>query len=179
MKRRKGKAMALTYKHDNTNHPMEEAEYDTAFKIYKSDCKKAVIGDPTECIEAKGLKRLPNCEFAHIGSGGDAYVGFKDAKSPTGVTVRHFCIPAASKKVRDAFDIKGSPKTQVLMLKAPSNGRTLSHRRTLGKRRRQQIKEGAPVKKRGTPQSKRITRLGVHHRPKAKVSKGEVSVSAE
>jgi hypothetical protein len=30
-----------------------------AFKVYKSDRKKAVIGDPTACIEAKGL--CPAC----------------------------------------------------------------------------------------------------------------------
>ena len=103
-----------TYKHGDINNPLEEAQYDTAFKIYKSDCKKAVIGDPTQCIEAKGLKRLPNCEFAHIGSGGDAYVGFKDTKSPTGVTVRHFCIPAASKRIRDFSTLKARRKRRFL-----------------------------------------------------------------
>jgi hypothetical protein len=168
--------MALFYKHHDANHPMLEAEYDTAFKVFKSDRKKSVIGDPTACIEAQGLKRLPNVAFAHIGSGGDAYVGFKDPESTTGVTVRHFVIPAQSKRVRDAFETKGSPPTQVLMLKAPSNGRTLSHRRTLSKKRRDEIKKGAPVKKRGSPRSTRITRLGVAPRPKAKVVKGEVSL---
>ena len=64
------------------------------------------------------------------------------------------------------------------MLKAPSNGRTLSHRRSLGKSRREKIKQGAEVKKRAAPQSRRITRLGVAHRPKAKINKGEVSVEA-
>src|SRR5262245_53447917 len=83
-----------SFKHDGVSHPMVEADYDTAFKVYKTDRKKAVIGDPTDCIEAVGLKRLPNVVFAHIGCGGDAYVGFKDENSPTGVTVRHFLIPA-------------------------------------------------------------------------------------
>jgi|SRR6185369_5217676 hypothetical protein len=166
------------YKHEGTNHPLVEADYDTAFKVYKNDRKKAVIGDPTACIEARGLKRIPNVEFAYIGSGGDAYVGFKDKKSRTGVTVRHFLIPAQAAKVRDQFEVKGAPPTQVLLLKAPTNGRTLSHRRLLGKRRREAIKQGAETKKRGPQKNRRITRLGVSPRPRAKIIKGEVSLDA-
>jgi hypothetical protein len=165
------------YKHDGINHPLVEAEYDTAFKVYKTDKRKSVIGDPSACIEAMGLKRLPNVSFAHIGSGGDAYVGFKDPKSNTGTTVRHFLIPTASGKVRDSFDIKDAPPTQVLMLKAPTNGRTLSHRAMLGKRRREEIKNGAETKKRGSQKNKRIHRLGVAPRPRAKIVKGEVSIT--
>jgi hypothetical protein len=161
--------MALTYKHEGIKHPLIEADYDTAFKVYKSDRRKAVIGDPTACIEAVGLKRLPNVSFAHIGSGGDAYVGFKDQKSSTGITVRHFTIPAQAKKVRDQFEVKGAPNTQTLLLKAPSNGRTLSHRKVLGKRRRDEIKAGAEVKKRAAPRASRIARIGVAHRPRAQV----------
>jgi len=164
------------YKRNGINHPLLEAEYDTAFKVYKTDGRHAEIGHPEKCIEARGLCRLPNVEFAHIGSGGDAYVGFKDPNSETGITARHFVIPNASAKVRDAFDVKGSPKTQVLMLKAPSNGRTLSHRAKIGKRRREEIKAGAAVKKRGPQKNKRIHRLGVRPRPRAKVVKGEVSL---
>jgi hypothetical protein len=167
-----------SYKHDNINHPLSEAEYDTAFKCFKSDKRKATIGDPEACIEALGLRRLPNVSFAHIGSGGDAYVGFKDTGSPTGIVVRHFIIPAAAAKVRDAFEVKGAPATQVLMLKAPTNGRTLSHRSMLGKRRRDEIKAGAQAEKRGKQKNKRITRLGVSPRPRAKIVKGEVSVPA-
>ena len=166
------------YKHEGINHPLVEADYDTAFKVYKTDRRTAVIGDPTACIEAKGLKRLPNVAFAHIGGGGDAYVGFKDSKSRTGVTVRHFLIPAQAAKVRDAFEIKGAPPTQVLLLRAPTNGRTLSHRRLLGKRRREEIKKGAEPKKRGPQKNRRITRLGVSPRPRAKIIKGEVSLDA-
>jgi hypothetical protein len=165
-----------TYKHDGLNHPLTEAPFDTAFKVYKTDRRKAVIGDPMNCIEARGLQRLPNVAFAHIGSGGDAYVGYKDSESPTGIMVRHFLIPAAAKKVRDAFEVKGAPPTQVLMLKAPTNGRTLSHRSVLGKKRRDAVKAGAHVKKRGPQKNKRIVRLGVPPRPRAKVVKGEVSL---
>jgi hypothetical protein len=168
--------MSKSYKHDEINHPLVEAPFDTAFKVYKSDRKKAVIGDPGQCIEAVGLRRLPNVAFAHIGSGGDAYVGFKDPDSHTGITVRHFLIPAAAAKVRDAFDVKNSPPTQVLMLKAPTNGKTLSHRSLSNKRRRDEVKGGAPVKARGPQKNKRITRLGVAHRPRAKIVKGEVSL---
>jgi len=165
------------YKHDGINHPLAEAEYDTAFKVFKSDKRKSVIGDPSACIEAMGLKRLPNVAFAHIGSGGDAYVGYKDSQSTTGITVRHFVIPAASAKVRDTFDTKGAPPTQVIMLKAPTNGRTLSHRASIGKRRRDEIKAGAKPKKRGPQKNQRIHRLGVSPRPKAKVVKDEVSIA--
>lgn len=164
-----------SYKHDNINHPLTEAEYDTAFKVFKSDRKRATIGDPMACIEALGLRRLPNVAFAHIGSGGDAYVGFKDATSPTGIVVRHFVIPIKAARVRDAFEVKGAPPTQVLMLKAPTNGRTLSHRSVLGKRRRDEIKAGAQPKKRGPQKNKRIVRIGVPPRPRAKVVKGEIS----
>ena len=168
------------YKHEGINHPLVEADYDTAFKVYKTDRRKAVIGDPTACIEAKGLKRLPNVAFAHIGSGGDAYVGFRDNKSKTGVTVRHFLIPAQAKRVRDAFETKGAPPSQVLMLKAPTNGRTLSHRRKLDKRRRDEIKKGTVVpNKRGPQKNRHITRLGVAQRPRPKIVKGEVSLDGE
>ena len=164
-----------TFKHGGLNHPLVEAEFDTAFKVFKSDRKKAVIGDPADCIEAKGLKRLPNVAFAHIGSGGDGYVGFKDESSPTGIKVRHFLIPAKAAKVRDIFETKGAPSSQVLMLKAPTNGRTLSHRSMLGKRRREEVKKGSPVKSRGPQKNKRIHRLGVPPRPRAKIVKGETS----
>ena len=168
----------LSYKHDGVSHPLIEADYDTAFKCYKSDRRKATIGDPTACIEALGLRRLPNVEFAHIGAGGDAYVGFKDPDSATGITVRHFVIPAQSKRVRDSFDVKGSPPTQILMLKAPSNGRTISHRRTLNKKRRIAVKAGAPIKKRQKPSKTRITKLGISkNRARAKVEAGEVSIA--
>lgn len=167
-----------TFKHDGINHPLVEAEFDTAFKVFKTDRKKAVIGDPTRCIEAKGLCRIPNVQFAHIGCGKDAYVGFKDQNSATGITVRHFTIPAASGRVRDAFDVKGSPPTQVLMLKAPSNGRTLSHRAKLNKQHRDKVKAGGTVKSRGPQKKKRIVRLGVAPRPRAKIVKGEVSLDA-
>lgn len=168
--------MSRFYKHDEKNHPLIEAEFDTAFTVYKSDRRKAVIGDPTGCIEAVGLRRIPNVAFAHIGAGGDAYVGFKDKDSVTGIKVRHFMIPARAAKVRDAFDVKGSPPTQILILKAPTNGRTLSHRSMLGKRRREEIKAGAQPKKRGQQKNKRIHRLGVPLRPRAKIIKNEVSI---
>jgi hypothetical protein len=170
--------MTQSYNNEGVSHPLVEAEFNTAFKVYKSDRRRAVIGDPKACIEALGLKRIPNVIFAHIGSGGDAYVGFKDSESPTGVIVRHFTIPAQSKRVRDMFDVKGSPATQVIMLNAPSNGRTLVHRRRLNKKRHEEIKAGTrQVKKRGSPKKTRIARIGREHRPKPKISKDEVSLS--
>lgn len=165
----------LTYKHNGINHPLVEAEIDTAFKVYKSDRRKSVIGDPTDCIEAQGLKRLPNVQFAHIGSGGNAYVGYKDQHSPTGITVRHFLIPAQARKVRDAFDLKGAPGTQILILKAPTNGRTLTARRAANKRRREEVKKGAAVKKRGPQKNTRVARIGVAHRPRPTIVQGQLS----
>src|SRR5215475_12823759 len=109
---------------DGTLYPLTEAEYDMAFTVYKSDKRKSVIGDPLQCIEARGIKRDPNVLEAYVGSGKDAYVVFK-ARGRLGAGARHFTIPAKSAKVRDAFETKGSPKTQVLWLRAPSAGRTL------------------------------------------------------
>jgi hypothetical protein len=169
-------AKTLYYKHEDQTHPLREGEYDTAFKIYKSDRRKAVIGSPHKCIEALGLQRQRDVAFAHIGSGGDAYVGYRDKNSKTGITVRHFTIPAAAARIRDTFDARGSPSTQVVMLKAPSNGRTLTYRRTLQKNRYKLVKTGAVQStKRTKPSATRVERLGVAHRPRPKVVGGQVS----
>ena len=168
---------ARTYKHKGVSHPLEEGAYDTAFKCYKSDKRKAVIGDPEECIEAKGLCKMPGVVFAHIGSGGDAYVGYKDIKSPTGITVRHFTIPAESAKVRDTFDKKGSPSTQILWLRAPAQSRTLAARAKMNTAWREKVKNGShSPTKRGPQKNRRIVRLGVSPRPKAKIEKSQVSL---
>ena len=163
---------------DGTHVPLFEAEYDTAFKIYKSDKRKAVIGDPKACIEALGICRKPNVIEAYIGAGKDAYVVYKSTPGRNFKHAVHHTIPAQSGKVRDLFDVKGAPKTQTLFLKAPSPGRTLAHRKTLGKTRRAAIKAGATIKKRGKPKVMRVHRLGVGYRPRAKVKGGVVSLEA-
>jgi hypothetical protein len=163
---------------DGSNVPLFEGEYDTAFKMFKSDKRKAVIGDPKHCIEALGLCRMPNVAEAYVGSGKDAYVVYNHTPGRNFKHAVHFTIPATSRKVRDEFEVKGSPKTQTLFLKAPSAGRTLSHRRTLDKARKVAVKNGAPVKKRGKAITKRVQRIGVAHRPRAKIKAGIVSLEA-
>src|SRR5215475_10578309 len=114
------------YKHEGVNHPMLEAETDALFEVFKSDRRKAVIGDPLECIEALGLRRLNGVVFAYVGSTKDAYLGIEDPLSPTKFRLRHYPSPAKAAKVRDTFDQKGAAKTQVLKLKRPTKGRTLA-----------------------------------------------------
>jgi hypothetical protein len=164
---------------DGTRVPLFEAEYDTAFKIFKSDRRKAKVGDPKACIEALGICRKPNVLEAHIGSGKDAYVVYSKTPGRSFKHAVHHTMPAQSGRVRDQFEVKGSPKTQTLFLKAPSSGRTLAHRKTLDKKRRAEVKAGAPVKKRGKPNKTRIHRLGVAHRPRAKIKAGVVTLFSE
>lgn len=167
-----------TYPYKGVDHPLIEAEYSTAFRVYRSDHNKAIIGDPWGCVEALGLRRMPNVVFACIGSGGDAFVGFKDPMSPTGITVRHFIIKTKAARVRDNFDIKKPPKTQLLQLDAPTEKQTLDYRAKRDKKRRDDIKNGVgePVKPRDKPRKTRFIRLGVSPRPTAKITKHEVSL---
>jgi hypothetical protein len=165
---------------DGKQVPLFEADHDMAFKVYKTDRRKSVIGDPKHCIEAKGLCRLPNVREAYIGSGKDAYVIFEKAPRRPFSHAIHFMIPIASGRVRDAFDTKRDLKSQILMLKAPASGQTRAHRSLLNKRRRDAIKNGAPVKKRATKAAAtRVQRLGIDHRPRAKITAGVVSIPAE
>lgn len=169
--------LLLTYSHEGESHPYLEADYDMDFWVFKSDRRKARLADPCRCLLALGIARNKKVVFAHVGSCHDAYVGFKDSQSPTGVTVRHFNLLANAARVRDAFDTKGSPTTQRLTLTAPSPGRTTAHRRATNKRNYQEVKDGKRVRKvRGKQQHSRLTRLGVPHRPRAKIYKGEVSL---
>jgi hypothetical protein len=161
---------------DGTEVPLFEGEYDTAFTVYKSDKRKATIGDPRECIEAKGLCRLPNVIEACIGSGKDAYIVYKGTPSRDFKHALHFTIPARSEKVRDAFDTKRGLNSQILMLKAPTKGRTLKHRRKLSRSLQARIKNGTHTVKPGKSRKQRVHRLGVARRPKAKVTDHTVEV---
>lgn len=155
--------------------PLKEADTDYSFRVYRTHRRKAVIGDPTSCLIALGLQRDPDVAAAYIGSGKDAIVVFK-GKGRRPATALHYVILAGAAKVRDSFDQKGAPTSQWLTLSAPTAGRTLDARAALDRRRRAQIKAGAPVKHRATPNKPRITRLGVAHRPKPIVSKGEWTI---
>lgn len=162
---------------DGAKYPLYEAAYPTAFKVYKTDRGKAVIGDPHQCIEALGIKRNPDVLDAYVGSAKDAYIVYKGGKR--GPYAVHFVILAQAARVRDTFETQGAPPTQVLMLHPATAGRTIGHRRKLTKKLQQAIKDGThQVKPRGAPRKTRVARLGVGHRPRAKVSKGHVDVSA-
>jgi hypothetical protein len=161
-----------------TRHPVVEAPFDTAFTVYKSDKRKAIIGDPFNCIAALGMRRMHKVKFAYITSGRDAYVGYEDEDSPTGITVRHFIVTAETAKIRDLFDSKGSPETKLIMLKAPNEFQKLAYRSVRDKKRRAAVKNGAPVKKRGPQKVKRIDRLGIVPRPRARIENGEVIVQS-
>jgi len=166
--------MTATYTDEKTGRtwPLEEADTDYSFRVYKAHRRKAVIGDPTSCLIAMGLQRDEDIAAAFIGSGKDAFVVFK-GKGRRPPVARHYVILAAAAKVRDTFDQKGSPGTQWLTLSAPTPGRTLEARRKLDKRRREEIKDGTrTVTHRDTPNKKRVTRLGVANRPKPIVSRG-------
>lgn len=155
---------------DGTSYPLAEAEYDMSFTVYKSDRSKAIIGDPWGCLIALGGKRHPDVLEVYIGSGGDAYVVFKGRAGKPAHAV-HFTIPAQAARVRDIFDTKGAPPTQIVMLRAPTKARTLDARSASNKGRAAKIKNGTHVvKPRGTPAKKRIMTLGVAHRPRARVT---------
>lgn len=169
---------AMQYKlRDGTTVPLFEAPYDMSFKVWKSDKRKAIIGDPYECIEALGLCRMPNVMEAHVGSGKVAYVVFEKSAGRAFKHALRFTLKTASQKVRDTFDQRGAPKTQILILSAPTNGQTMLHMRDYAKERARKIKKGeAVVKPRGEKKIKtRFIRLGVNHRPRAVVRSGIVS----
>lgn len=169
--------MKYTYKlEDGREVPLFEADYDMSFDVYKTDKKKAVIGDPRHCIEAVGLCRLQNVTEAHIGASKVAIVVFGPTASRDFVHAVRFIIPASSAKVRDKFDLQKSLKSQTLRLSAPTKGQTMERDRVRQKARREAIKAGAEIKKRGKPNRNRMQRIGVKQRPRALVTKnGTVS----
>ena len=165
--------MTATYTDEKTGRtwPLEEADTDYSFRVYKAHRRKAVIGDPTSCLIAMGLQRDEDIAAAFIGSGKDAFVVFK------GKVVAHRCPPLRHPGCRREgarhLRPEGLSRTQWLTLSAPTPGRTLEARRKLDKRRREEIKDGTrTVTHRDTPNKKRVTRLGVANRPKPIVSRG-------
>src|SRR5262249_5899106 len=105
----------------------------------------------------------------------DVYVIFK-ANGAMPEHARHFTLPKLAAKVRDRFDTKGAPSTQVLVLRKPTPSRTLECRAEQNKRRRAEVKAGSPVTKRGTQNRSRFVRLGVAHRPRARLVKNMVEI---
>jgi hypothetical protein len=161
---------------DGTKYPLYEATHSYAITVYKSDCRRAEVGDPGQCLIALGAKRDRHVEAAYIGSGRDAYIIFKGTKLRAAHAM-HFTINAQAARVRDYFETHKGATTQMIELSAVTNGRTLSARSKLNKARTARIKAGKHVpKKREKPQVTRIMRLGVKHRPKAVVKQGIVSL---
>ena len=157
-------------------YPLTEADRDYHIKIYKSDCKKAVVGDAAQCLIALGAKRDKRVDGAYIGSGKDAYVIFKALRGRP-AHAEHFTLNAQASKVRDFFDTHKGAVTTSIVLSAVTAGRTLDHRSKLGKKRAAAIKNGThTVKTRGKPNATRIMRLGVKHRPKANITNNVVSM---
>lgn len=106
---------------DEVKYPLYEARFSTAFVCYRSDAKKAIIGHPKHCVEAKSLCRDRKVIEAYIGSGRIAIVVYKgnpddeDTRYQVDHAIRYE-IRAKSAKVRDAFDMNQELKTQTLML---------------------------------------------------------------
>jgi hypothetical protein len=150
---------------------MKEARHDMLFKAYRSDFRKAVIGDPWECIESKGIKHHRGVLEAYIGSGRNAYVVFKPTEDEPATAV-HFMISVKAGKIRDAFEQNKKLQTQELILRTPSKTQTLEARSVMNKKRNAAIKNGTHVpKKRGKPNSRRMERIGAPHRPRPDISR--------
>jgi hypothetical protein len=162
---------------DGTKYPLTEAKYDMTFKAFKSDRRRAKPNNPHSCLLALGIRRDRDVLDAYIGSGKDAYIVFKGTDGEPDHAV-HFTIGTTTRRIIDAFDVDKKAKTQLVILRKPSGGRTLDHRRALMARRTREIKDGSPVKRRGPQKSRRVGRLGVHSRPRPRVSEGG-SVSTE
>jgi len=158
---------------DGKQYPLYEAPYAMPVTVFKSDRKKAQIGDPQNCLIALGLRRQKGVEAAWVGCGQDAYVCFGATKLRAAYAL-HFTVGAQSSRVRDFFDTHKDVETQTLQLDPPSPGRTLAARSKANKRRREEVKNGATVTKREVPRVTRMVRLGVARRPKATIKKNQV-----
>jgi hypothetical protein len=164
---------------DGTKYPLEEALTPFAITVFRSDCKKAVVGDPWNCLIAIGARRTANVIAAYIGASRDAYVIMKFGRTGK-PTAFHFIINAKAARIRDAFDTNKNLKSQVIMLSPPTPGRTLDYRATLNKRRRGEVKAGAVVKKQTKKErTTRLTRIGVPLRPRAQIVSNAVTVPAK
>lgn len=161
---------------DGKKYPLVEAPYTYPITVYKTDCRKAHVGDPEQCLVALGALRDKNVEAAYIGAGKDAFVCFKATKTRKAYAL-HFTLNAKASRVRDYFDSHKGATTQTITLSPPTAGRTLEHRSKLNKKRRAAVKAGAEVKKRTKQHTTRVMRLGpTAHRPKAKIENNVVSL---
>lgn len=159
-------------------YPIIEAISNTFFLVFRTDMRKAVIGDSCHCIIALGLKKMDrDIVDAFVTSGKFVYLCYE----PRGVAPYCYCVryqtTAEAARVRDNFDQDKDMKTQRLYLRKPSPGRTLAGRAAANKRRRQEIKDGAPVKARGNQvRNSRLMRIGIAHRPKVHIVRNTVHI---
>lgn len=161
---------------DGDRVPLFEADTATAFKVFRSDQGRAVIGDPLHCIEARGLCRLPGVVEARVGSGRVAYVVYAKTNNRPYKHCLRYIISSTAQRTRDDFDLNKKLKTQVLMLRAPSAGQTLSRKRKYKNAWDASVKNGSHTPaKREKPRQDRIQRLGVSHRPRAVIKAGVVA----
>jgi hypothetical protein len=161
---------------NGVKYPLYEAPYKYSITVYKADCKKAVTGDPSQCLIAMGARRDKQVEGAYIGSGKDAYVIFKALRGKPAHAL-HYTLNAQASRVRDFFDTHKGVATHTIELSAVTAGRTLDHRSKLGKKRAAAIKNGThTVKSRGKQNATRIMRIGVKHRPKANITENVVTM---
>jgi hypothetical protein len=147
-----------------------------AFKVYKSDRRKAKIGDPYGCWLALGIRRHPDVVDVYVGSGKDAYVVFK-GRGGEGPYAIHFIVGTSLRSLIDAFDKDKKTATQMLILRRPAESMTLEHRRKSNKKRAADVRSGkVTVKTRGPQKDTRITRIGMSPRPRVRISEsGSVS----
>jgi hypothetical protein len=165
---------------DGAKYPLYEAQWDTAFTIYRSDRRKAVAGDPHNCLLALGIKRNRDVLDVYIGAGQDAYVVFK-ARGDDPARAVHFTITSSARRSIDGWD--GPDKraaTMTIKLKRPTAKRTLEARSKLDKDRAARIKNGThKVRHTGKARLPRVTRFGAVHRPPVEISRsGNVSAAA-
>jgi hypothetical protein len=157
---------------DGTKTVLREARYTMSAKAYKSDCRKAVPGDPEHCLLALSVLRNPRVLHAWIGSGLDAYITFKgqDGEDPH---TEHFTIPLAMRRIVDKLDTHGKRKLEKNMksapfeLRAPTSKRTLEARSVMNRDRYKRIKAGEHQVTPRAPGKRRGSKL----RPRAPISK--------
>ncbi len=163
--------MARTYTlQDGRSCPMKEALHDMPFKIYKTDRPRARQNDPHACVLALGVLRDRDVEECYIGSGGDAFVVFKETEDEP-MIAWHFKVKAAARRQVLEFDKnKKATSTQIILSKPPKSWK-LDHRDKNNARRRKEVKEGARVKHRGPARKSRMMKFGIRGRPRPKVSR--------
>jgi hypothetical protein len=162
------------YNFDGKKYLVREASYDMAFKIYKSDRRRAISMDMQQCLLALGIKRHPDVLDCKVCSNGDVFVLFKETEDEPAYVV-HFRLRKAERDIIDLYDGslgKKVPPTSTLILRRPPPSHTLGHRDALNQnlRARRAAGQAPPTRRKSAPRVARITRIGVRHRKRAELS---------